>query len=133
MYRAINNPIARRKWLTFCLTLFLVGIGCFIYKLSHTHNVIITLLSLSIFVLMAFLYTIITLGKPRFYYMNDEIVYRPFKTPLSNVEDFEVDYGKKIIKLKLKKSSPLAVRTLYFESEDDLEEALRFLKRRIKA
>ncbi len=127
-YRAVNNPIAKRKWLTFCLILLLVGVGYAVYRYLQTRDLSV-LLTLSFFSLMLFLYAIITLGKPRYYYINDEIVYKPFKTPLSNVEDFDVDYDNKVIRLKLKKGSPFAVKTLYFESDEDLEEVERFLRR----
>jgi len=132
-YRAINNPVARKKWLTFCTILLLIGFGYSIYKYLVTGNLKITLLSLSFFSLMIFLYTIITLGKFRYYYIDDDAIrYKPFKTYLSNVEDFEVDYDRRVIKLKLKKFTLFAVKTLYFENDDDLEEVLRFLKRNIK-
>ncbi len=130
-YRAVNNPIAKRKWLSFCLILLAVGVCYSVYKYSLTGNLRFTLLSLSFFSLMIFLYTIITLGKIRYYYIDDEIVYKPFKTPLSNVEDFEVDYENKVIRLKLRKTSLLAVKTLYFESDEDLEEVARFLRRKL--
>lgn len=130
-YRAVNNPIAKRKWLSFCLILLAVGVCYAVYKYSVTGNLRFTLLSLSFFSLMIFLYTIITLGKVRYYYINDEIVYKPFKTPLSNIEDLEVDYENKVIRLKLGKPSLFAVKTLYFENDEDLEEAARFLKRKL--
>ncbi len=133
-YRAINNPIARRRWLTFCTILLIIGFGYSIYRFLITGNLKITLLSLSFFSLMIFLYTIITLGKFRYYYIDDEAIrYRPFKTYLSNVEDLEVDHDKKVIRLKLKKPSIFAVKMLYFENYDDLEEVARFLKRKIRS
>ena len=133
VYRAIKNPIAKRKWLTFCFAIALVGISYSVYKIITGADFYSTLLTLSIFVLMIFLYTIITLGKPRYYYLNDEIVYKPFKTPLSNVEGFEVDYDNKVIRLKLKRPSIFAVKTLYFESDEDLEEVARLLRLKIQA
>ncbi len=132
-YRAINNPVARKRWLTFCTILLIIGFGYSIYRYLVTGNLKVTLLLLSFFSLMIFLYTIITLGKFRYYYIDDDTIrYRPFKTYLSNVEDFEVDYNRKVIKLKLKKSTLFAVKTLYFENDEDLEEVSRFLKRKIK-
>jgi len=81
---------------------------------------------------MLFLYAIITLGKIRYYYIEDDVIkYKPFKTYLSNIEDFEINRDLKIIKLKLKKPSIFAVRTLYFENIEDLEEVAKFLKRKI--
>jgi len=81
---------------------------------------------------MLFLYAIITLGKIRYYYIEDDVIkYKPFKTHISNIEDFEINRDLKIIKLKLKKSSIFAVRTLYFEDIEDLEEVAKFLKRKI--
>lgn len=133
MYRAIKNPIAKRKWLTFCSILALAGILYSIYKISIGADLYSTLLILSVFVLMIFLYTIITLGKPRFYYLNDEIIYKPFKTPLSNIEGFDVDYENKVIRLKLRKPSIFAVKTLYFENEEDLDEVARHLRMKIQA
>lgn len=131
-YRAINNPIARKKWLAFCATLLAIGFGYSIYRYLVTGNLRLTLLLLSFFTLMIFLYTIITLGKFRYYYIDDDVIrYKPFKTYLSNIESFEVDYKNKVIKLKLRKSKPFAVKTLYFENDEDLEEVIRFLKRRI--
>jgi hypothetical protein len=80
---------------------------------------------------MVFLYTVITLGKVRYYMIEgDEIRYKPFKTKLSDIEDFEVDENNKVIRLKLKKPSIFAVKTLYFDKEDEFYDVLRFLKRR---
>jgi len=81
---------------------------------------------------MLFLYAIITLGKIRYYYIEDDIIkYKPFKTYISNIEEFEINRDLKIIRLKLKRSSIFAVRTLYFENIEDLEEVAKFLKRKI--
>ncbi len=133
VYRAVRNPIAKKKWLTFCSVIALVGFLYSIYKIYSGADVYSTLLVLSIFLLMIFLYTVITLGKPRYYYLNDEIVYKPFKTPLSNVEGFEVDYENRVIRLKLKRPSMFAVKTLYFENDEDLEEVARHLRLRRKS
>jgi len=81
---------------------------------------------------MLFLYAIITLGKIRYYYIEDDIIrYKPFKTYITNIEDFEINRDLKIIKLKLKRPSIFAVKTLYFEDINDLEEVAKFLKKRI--
>jgi len=81
---------------------------------------------------MLFLYAIITLGKIRYYYIEDDIIrYKPFKTYITNIEDFEINRDLKIIKLKLRRPSIFAVKTLYFEDINDLEEVAKFLKKRI--
>ena len=127
-YRVINNPVARKKWITFYLCLFGV---CLCYSILNYKGAI-TLLSFSFFTLMLFLYAIITLGKIRYYYIEDDIIkYKPFKTYISNIEEFEINRDLKIIRLKLKRSSIFAVRTLYFENIEDLEEVAKFLKRKI--
>ncbi|HIP63574.1 MAG TPA: hypothetical protein EYH04_05680 [Archaeoglobus profundus] len=127
-YRIINNPAARRKWIIFYLCLFGV---CLFYSILNYKGTI-TLLSFSFFTLMLFLYAIITLGKIRYYYIEDDIIrYKPFKTYITNIEDFEINRDLKIIKLKLKRPSIFAVKTLYFEDINDLEEVAKFLKKRI--
>ncbi len=131
VYRAIKNPIAKRKWLAFCTIFSIVGIAMFLYKYIHGSEY--AFLGLCVFIPSVFMYTIITLGKPRYYYLNDEIIYKPFKTPLLNVEGFEVDYDNKVIRLKLKRPSIFAVKTLYFESDEDLEEVARHLRLKIQA
>ena len=80
------------------------------------------------FILFVSLYAIITLGKPRHYYIEGETVYyKPFKTNLRDVDGYEVNEDRLVIKLK--KKGIFGVRTLYFESLDDLRQVERFLKR----
>jgi hypothetical protein len=130
-YRAVNNKVARKKWIALSLALILIGLLYTTYRIIYTGKFLSSLLVFTLFSLMVFLYTVITLGKVRYYMIEgDEIRYKPFKTRLSDIEDFEVDENNKVIRLKLKKSSIFAVKTLYFDKEDEFYDVLRFLKRR---
>jgi hypothetical protein len=131
-YRAINNRIARRKWLSFSLVLVLIGLVYVIGRIIQTGKVVSSLTAFTFFALMVFLYTVITLGKIRYYSIDDdEIVYKPFRTKLSDIESIKVDEDNRVIRLKLKNPSPFAVRTLYFDKEDEFYDVLRFLKRKL--
>jgi hypothetical protein len=127
-YRAVNNPAARRKWISFVLFLLLAGIlftGFRIYSGAPLGRSIIIC---SMFILFVILYGMITLGKPRHYYVEEETVYyRPFRTNLKDIEGYEVDEDRMVIRLK--KKGLLGVKTLYFENLDDLRQMERFLKR----
>jgi len=84
-----------------------------------------------LFSLFIFLYALITLGKPRYYSIDDDfIIYKPFKTRLSDIDDYSVD--ENAMTIKLKKKGILGVRTLYFEKNEDLREAERILKKKLK-
>jgi len=132
-YRAVNNPVARRKWLTLSLTLLAVGSAYTAYRVMRGEDPIKCLLIFSLFVLMLFLYTLIALGKPRYYYYADgEIIYKPLKVSLSDVMGYDVDREGKVIRLRVKGLSPLKVRTLYFENLEDLERIERILRELLK-
>jgi hypothetical protein len=129
-YRAVNNPVARKKWLAFGFFLFILAIVLGAYKYATTGNLGKVLIATTTFVLVVVLYTLVMLGKVRYYYIDDtKIRYKPFKTNLDNIEGFEVDEKNKIIRLRLKKPSLLSVRTLYFEREEDMEEVERLLEK----
>ena len=129
-YRAVNNRIARKKWLALSSTLIGVGLIYTIFRILYSGKLVSSLAIFTIFALMVFLYTIITLGKVRYYFIEEnEIVYKPFKTKIEDVEGYEVDRENMVIKLKLKKPKVFAVKTLYFDKEEEFEDVLRFLKR----
>ena len=129
-YRAVNNRIARKKWLALSSTLIGVGLIYTILRILYSGKLVSSLAIFTIFALMVFLYTIITLGKVRYYFIEgNEIVYKPFKTKIEDVEGYEVDRENMVIKLKLKKPKVFAVKTLYFDKEEEFEDVLRFLKR----
>ncbi len=130
-YRALNNPAARKKWAAFILLVIAVGFGYTAYKIVSGAEIGKSLIVAAIFALFISLYAIITLGKPRHYYIEGNYVYyRPFKTDLTKVKDFEVDEGRMVIRLK--GAGILGVRTLYFDNEDDLRQAVRMLERILK-
>lgn len=131
-YRAINNPAARKKWLLYgaAFLVFVLAAGTFRYV--STGDMKSTLLATSIFVLFVIMYIQIVLGKVRQYMIDDKIRYKPFRTDLKDVKGFRVDDDSKKVSLELDGFFPLAVRTLYFEDDDDLNDAVRFLKNRIK-
>jgi hypothetical protein len=130
-YRALNNPAARRKWAAFILLIVLAGFGYTAYKIAGGAEVGKSLIAAAIFALFISLYAIITLGKPRHYYIEgDYVYYRPFKTNLKDIEGFEVDEERRVIRLK--GAGIFSVRTLYFDNEDDLRQAVRRLERIVK-
>uniref|UniRef100_A0A7J2TIC5 Uncharacterized protein n=1 Tax=Archaeoglobus fulgidus TaxID=2234 RepID=A0A7J2TIC5_ARCFL len=130
-YRAIKNPAARKKWLSFIATLFIVFFSYGIYRVLMGENWVRIALLLALFSLFIFLYALITLGKPRYYSIDDDfIIYKPFKTRLSDIDDYSVD--ENAMTIKLKKKGILGVRTLYFEKNEDLREAERILKKKLK-
>jgi len=127
-YRAMNNPVARRKWVIFVLLIIAAGFGFTAYKIAAGAEVGKSLIFAAIFALFVSLYAIITLGKPRHYTIDGDFVYyKPFRTNLKKIEGFEVDEGRKVIKLK--GAGIFSVRTLYFENDDDLKQAVRKLER----
>ena len=128
-YRAIKNPSARKKWLIYGLCLLIFAVAAGVYRYAVTKDFGKTLIITSLFILVVFMYIQIVLGKVRHYYIDDKIRYRPFRTDLKNLKGFEVDEDEMKINLKLKKPSILAVRTLYFEDEDDLKDVVRFLNK----
>lgn len=128
-YRAIKNPVARKKWLSLVSILVTIGFVYSIYRILIGENLFKILLIFALFSLFIFLYAIISLGKPRFYLMDEElIIYKPFKTKLSEVQGFEVD--EKNLRIRLKKRG-FGVRTLYFEKIEDLRNAERWLRKKI--
>ena len=130
-YRAVNNPVAKKKWLMYSVCLIVLAIATIVYRISSGLNPKKGLIALTSFFLVIFLYTIIMLGKERYYFINDEIRYKPFKTRLEDIENFEVDKENKLIRLKLRKSSLFAVKTLYFEDEEEMDEVVRFLEKTV--
>ncbi|ADB57133.1 hypothetical protein [Archaeoglobus profundus] len=129
-YRAVNNRVARKKWLALGFGLIVVGLIYTIFRIIYSSKLISSLAIFTIFALMVFLYTIITLGKVRYYFIEgNEIVYKPFRTKIEDVEGYEVDRDNMVIRLKLKRPKIFAVRTLYFDKEEEFEDVLRFLKR----
>lgn len=129
-YRAVNNRMARRKWTALSFTLILLGLIYTAYRVYSTSKLFSSLAIFTLFATMVFLYTIITLGKVRYYFIEGNTVfYKPFKTDLEDVEGYEADRENMVIKLKLKKPKIFAVKTLYFDKEDEFEDVLRFLRR----
>jgi len=127
-YRALNNPAARKKWLSFVFMIIAAGFGYTAYKILSSGEIGKSLIVAAIFALFVSLYAIITLGKPRHYYIEgDYVYYKPFKTNLKRVEDFEVDEDRMLIRLK--GAGIFGVRTLYFENQDDLRQAVRMLNK----
>jgi len=131
-YRAVNNPVAKRKWLMYSLCLIIFAIATVAYRTSTGLSPGRGIIVLVFFFLVVFLFTVQMLGKERFYYMNEEIHYKPFKTKFDNIESFEVDEENKLIRLKLKKPSIFAVKTLYFDDVDEMKEAVVFLEKAIR-
>lgn len=130
-YRAVNNPAARKKWLIFGIVLLvfavIAGVGRYLTTGELGESLIIT----GLLLLFIFLYIQIVLGKVRQYFIDDEdkVRYKPLKTDLKDLNGYEADEQSLKIDLNLKKTSPLAVRTLYFDNIDDLKEAEVFLKK----
>ncbi|MCS7118858.1 MAG: hypothetical protein RMH75_02300 [Archaeoglobaceae archaeon] len=132
-YRAIKNPVARKKWLSFISFLILFGFIYSIYRILIGENVIKIFLIFTIFSLFIFLYAIISLGKPRFYLMDDDsIIYKPFKTRFSKISGYSIDEKNLRIKLELKSLNIFSVKTLYFEKPEDLQNAEKWLKKRLR-
>ncbi len=127
-YRALNNPVARKKWLSFVALLIIVGFAYTAYKIAAGYPAGKALIVASIFTLFVSLYAIISLGKPRHYYIEGNVIhYKPFKTDLSKVRSYEVDEEKLLIKLDV--PGIFKVKTLYFENLDDLKQVERYLSR----
>jgi len=132
-YRAVNNPAARKKWLIYGVVFLVFVLAAGTFRYVSTGDMKRTLLATSIFVLFVIMYIQIVLGKVRQYMIDDKIRYKPFRTDLKDVKGFRVDEDAKKISLELNGFSPLAVRTLYFEDDDDLSDAVRFLKKKVKS
>lgn len=130
-YRAVKNPAARKKWLAFISIIIAFVFGYGAYRVAIGDNAVRIALLLSIFSLFIFLYAIIALGKPRYYFMDKELViYKPFRTRLSDVKGYSVNEDKLIIKLN--KKGIFGIKTLYFDKLEDLKEAEKWLKRNLK-
>jgi hypothetical protein len=131
-YRAVKNPAARRKWVAFISIVVAIIFGYGAYRILIGDNAIRVALLLAIFSLFILLYAIIALGKPRYYFLDDEfVIYKPFKTRLGDVTGYSVD--EKRLLIKLKKKGILGVKTLYFEKIEDLKEAEKWLKKKLKS
>jgi len=131
-YRAVKNPAARRKWLVFISTIAAIVFGYGAYRIMIGDSAIRVALLLAIFSLFILLYAIIALGKPRYYFLDDEfVIYKPFKTKLGEVTGYSVDEGR--MQIKLKKRGILGVKTLYFENIEDLKEAEKRLKKKLRS
>ncbi len=131
-YRAVKNPAARRKWLTFISIIAAIVFGYSAYRILIGDSAIRVALLLAIFSLFIFLYAIIALGKPRYYFLDDEfVIYKPFKTRLGDITGYSVDEGRMLIELK--KRGILGVKTLYFEKIEDLKEAEKWLRKKLRS
>ncbi|MFP3909222.1 MAG: hypothetical protein ACOC5L_01480 [Halobacteriota archaeon] len=130
-YRAINNPVARKKWLLFGIFLLIIAMTAGASRYVTTGELGRSLIITGILLLFIFLYIQIVLGKPRQYFIDDEdrIHYKPFKTDLKQLKGYRIDADSLKIDLELQKSSPFAVKTLYFEDIEDLKEAQVFLNK----
>ncbi len=130
-YRAINNPVARKNWLIFGFILLIFALIAGVVRYVATDEFGKSLIITGLLVLFIFLYIQIVLGKVRQYSIDnkDRIRYRPFKTDLKKLKGYKADADSLKIDLELEKSSPFAVKTLYFEDMDDLQEAEVFLKK----
>ncbi len=132
-FRAINNKVAKRRYFLYSLTIILTFVAGAIYRLETGTRPGKVAILLAISIMLIFLYTVIALGRERYYSMDEsEIVYRPLKTKIEDVENFEVDEENRLIRLKLRKNSPFAVKTLYFDDIKDLREAEMFLRRWVR-
>jgi len=133
-YRAVNNRIARKKWIYLSLSLILLAIVVSFVRFSSGVEIKKIVLSLAIFIFVVTLYMLITLGKIRYYFIEgDTIYYKPFKTKLEDVEGFDVDKENMVIRLKFKKPKFFGVKTLYFEKMEDLEKVNEVLSNLIKS
>ena len=127
-YRAVNNKIARKKWILFSFSLIILALIVSFVRLTSGAEVKKIALSLVIFVFVVILYMLITLGKVRYYFIEgDTIYYKPFKTKMNEVSGFEVDEKNLVIRLKFKKPKIIGVKTLYFENEEDLKKVKNIL------
>ncbi len=132
-FRAVNNRIAKRKYYMYSLGIVLILLIGAIYRLETGTSAGKVAILMATGVLFVFMYTLIALGKERFYSMNEyEIVYRPLRTKIEDIESFEVDEENKLIKLNLKRGGLFSVKTLYFEDPKDLKEAEYFLRKFLK-
>lgn len=133
-YRAVNNPVARKKWLLFGVVLLIFAVVAGAVRYVTTGELGQSLIITGLLLLFIFLYIQIVLGKIRQYFIDDEdrIRYKPFKTDLKQLKGYEVDADSLKIDLELKKSSPFAIKTLYFEDIEDLKEAEVFLKKYVR-
>jgi hypothetical protein len=131
-YRAVKNPAARRKWLAFISIIAAIVFGYGAYRILIGDSAIRVALLLAIFSIFILLYAIIALGKPRYYFLDDEfVIYRPFRTKLCDICGYSVD--EKRLLIKLKKRGILGVKTLYFENIEDLKEAEKRLKKKLRS
>jgi len=132
-FRAVNNRIAKRRYYMYSLVAVLILLIGAIYRLETGTSAGKVAILMAIGIMFVFLYTVIALGRERFYSMSEyEIVYRPLKTKIEDIKSFEVDEENKLIKLNLKHGSPFSVKTLYFEDLKDLREAEYFLRKFLK-
>ena len=132
-YRAVNNRIARRRWIAFALLLTALGSIYTVLRIFTTGKILQSLAIFSLYTTMIFLYTIIMLGKVRYYFIEGgEIVYKPFKTRVEEIKGYEVDERNRVIRLRLKSSRLFAVKTLYFDKDDEFQNVLKFLRRSVE-
>ena len=132
-FRAVNNRIAKRRYFLYSLVIISIFVLGAIYRLENGTKPGKVAILLAFSVMLVFLYTVIALGRERYYSMDEnEIVYRPLKTKIQDIEDFEVDENNRLIRLKLKKGGLFSVKTLYFDDIRDLREAEMFLRRWVK-
>lgn len=132
-YRAINNPVARKKWLLFGVLLLVFAVIAGAVRYVSTGEFGESLIITGLLLLFIFLYIQIVLGKVRQYSIDNEYIrYKPFKTDLKKLKGYKVDADSLKIDLELNKSSLFAVKTLYFEDMEGLEEAEIFLRKHVK-
>ncbi len=132
-FRAVNNRVAKKRYFLYSLAIILLFVIGAIYRLETGTRPGKVVILLAFSIMLVFLYTVIALGRERYYSMDEnEIVYRPLKTKISDVEGFEVDEENRLIKLKLRKGGLFSVKTLYFDDIRDLREAEMFLKRWVR-
>ncbi len=132
-FRAINNRVAKRRYFTYSVLLILLFTIVAVYRVTNGYSIKKMAILLSVSAVFIFLYTIISLGRERYYTLDEkEIVYKPLKTKIEDIENFTVNENDKLIKLKLKKFKLFTVKTLYFEDKNDLKEAELFLKKYLR-
>ncbi len=132
-FRAVNNRVAKRRYFLYSAFVLAIFVAGAIYRLETGTSAGKVLILLAFSAMLVFLYTVIALGRERYYSLDEEeIVYRPLKTKIEEVESFEVDEENRLIRLKLKKNRLFAVKTLYFDDIRDLREAEMFLRRFVR-
>jgi|GEM_PF-1094196 hypothetical protein len=127
-YQPVKNPEARRLWLILGVVFLIVG--NLIAAIRFQNDFSRFTFSAATFSLAVIFFTFLMLRKPRYYYIEDDVVYSASRrTEISDVEDIVVDREKMVIKLKLRDSSFLSLKKLYFDGVEDLEKVEAELRR----